>query len=31
MIHGFITMGKFIDATADALDVCGTALREAFG
>jgi acetyl esterase len=31
MIHGFITMGRFIDATDDALAVCGSALREAFG
>ena len=31
MIHGFITMGGFVDATGEALDVCGEALRGAFG
>ncbi len=31
MIHGFITMGGFLDATDEALGVCAAALRGAFG
>ena len=30
MIHGFITMGGLIDATTEALELCGAALRRAF-
>ncbi len=31
MIHGFITMGGLVDASAEALDECAAALRRAFG
>ena len=30
MIHGFITMGGLVDATTEALESCGAALRRAF-
>ena len=30
MIHGFITMGGMVDATTEALEECGEALRRAF-